>query len=336
MWGNEGENLQHRRPHQRHRPAYLAPSAGHTMQIQQQHNYQQYERVNGNYSADYNDKYNHNDDGDGEDDGEHNNDNDNDNNDDYDDYHDIIEDLRIPLLIQIPNDEKLRFPIVSPPSSNGSAVITAIAKMTTREKILSYSPFIIPSLSRPWSSSQSTSLSIQHQQYASSPQNPSLSFKFKQSKLYKMMTSIYYIVLDFLLLIFVCLMGLFFHVEVQVEKQQQQQQHEHNNAISSGRGRIIIQQQQSNSSSNSSNTNEEYHHYHQECDQQEDYDHQEDYYRDSYHSTDLLLRRPPPPPPTSSSIPPPPPRSIDTNTTTATDYSNLRNPYLMLLGDEMV
>ena len=132
MWGNEGENLQHRRPHQRHRPAYLAPSAGHTVQIQkqqqqqqQQHNYQQYERVNGNCSADYKDKYNHNDDDDGEDDGEHYHYNDNDNhNNDYDDYHDIIEDLRIPLLIQIPNDEKLRLPIVSPPSSNGSAAVT--------------------------------------------------------------------------------------------------------------------------------------------------------------------------------------------------------------------
>jgi len=315
MRGNTTENLQHRRQQRQHRPAYLAPSAGH-IQIQQQdyhrryhhhhHKFHQYERVDDDYSDDNN----HYD----------------------DDNYDIIEDLRIPLFVKVPCDEK-QFPIISPPSSEGSA---ATAVLACREKIPFYSPFIIPSLSQsqhhyhrqPQSSSQSLSSSIQQkqkqqQQYTllSSSPGPGPILSFKQ-KLYKTISSIYYVVLDLLLLIFVCLMGLFFHVEVQVVKHGN---HGRNDIDNNGRGRIIIQHQQqqqqqtNNINNNNKNNDTQYHQkqgYHQ---------YNRDYYRDHNHSTDLLLQQP-----ISMSTPP---RSIDT---TADDNTYSSNPYLMLLGDEMV
>jgi len=257
--------------------------------------------------------------------------------DDYDHYdddnYDIIEDLRIPLFVKIPYDEKLRFPIISPPSSEGS---TTTAELVSRGGIPFYSPFIIPSLPQsehhyhrqPTSSSQSLSSSIQQnqqQQYtlSSSSPGPGPILSFKQ-QIYKMISSIYYVVLDLLLLIFVCLMGLFFHVEVQVVKHGNNGGNDINN---NDRGRIIIQHQQQqqqnqNNSINDSNKNNDtqYHH------QQGYHQYNRDYYRDHNHLTDLLLQQP------KSISKLTPSRSIDTTA----DDNTYSNPYLMLLGDEMV
>jgi len=165
------EKLQHRR----HRPVYLAPSAVH------------FRRFSGkSYDTDENSS-NANDDGDKR-----------------------IESLGIPLLVQIPDDDNLRFPITSPPCSNGSNGSALVP------------PVALPPL--------------QHQLYkfSSTPQRqhePSRPQHSLREKMYKVISSIYFVVSDFLMLVFVCVIGLFFHVEVQVVKQRTRRR----------RGRVVVQ-----------------------------------------------------------------------------------------------
>merc|ERR1711924_79423 len=117
---------------------------------------------------------------------------------------DSVDDLRIPLLIDVPHDPNLRLPLVSPPSSAGSEVVSRLHP--------------------------SASPSLQSSQSESSIQGDYPTFSLMQ-RISKAISSICYVILDFLLLIFVCLMGLFFHVEVQVVKHRTR-----------GRsGRVIIQ-----------------------------------------------------------------------------------------------
>ena len=157
---NGADTLQHRR----HRPVYLAPSAGYVQQFRG--------RIISNDSDNFGDD-------------------------------ESAEDLRIPLLIDVPHDPSVRLPLVSPPSSAGSEVSR-------------YHTGVSPSLQ----SSQSVS-SIQGEY-------PTLSLIQRISRA---TSSICYVIMDFLLLIFVCLMGLFFHVEVEVVKHR-----------TPGRsGRVIIQ-----------------------------------------------------------------------------------------------
>lgn len=149
------EKLQHRR----HRPVYLAPTAVNLQHFSSRSYHS--EECSGNESY-------------------------------VDDN--SIEDLRIPLFVEIPHDDDLRLPITSPPCSNGS----------------NRSPLGTPVFS-------------QQTQYRTSR-------PFRE-RLYTVVSSIYVVVSDFLLLVVVCLMGLFFHVEVQVVQQR-----------SHGRGgRVIVQ-----------------------------------------------------------------------------------------------
>jgi len=168
---NATEKLQHRR----HRPVYLAPTAVHLQHFSSK-SYDSGEYF-GNESQDDNK---------------------------------LIEDLRIPISIEIPQDDNLRFPITSPPCSNGSDVSTLFSPVAPR---------------------------AQHQLIQSSlieqRQKESLSLRHPMTKrLYKVISWVFVMVSDFLLLIFVCLMGLFFHVEVQVIKQR----------AHGRRGRVIVQQ----------------------------------------------------------------------------------------------
>lgn len=433
MRGNDTENLQHRR--QRHRPAYLAPSTAGAVQhnIQQQQDHQgkqqqntyhrrydhkhvhhQYEKLrNNNDESNYSgvDFNSSNEDGDDDDyesqDYLWNNDTgyDNGNGNASDDGYGIIEDLQVvPLLVKVPYDEDLRLPIVSPPSSDGSAVTNTIDKEEQEDSnsSYSYSPFIIPSslsLSLQLSSqsilqpkhrhtsSQSSSLSIQQPpQYTPStlsslPSSRSrprsqrlvlLLIILKQT-LFGMISSIYYVVLDFLLLIFVCIMGLFFHVEIEVVKGQQQDINDNNNdnynndnnnnghtntanihsnesnvlhrgGSGNSRGRIIIQQRQQQQEQKSNDDSYDGNNHgddarHQYFNSNSHYrrhyrqNHIHHHHLASYYQTDLLRRLPSP-------------RSFDDTATSNNDYdtynngndndSMTSNPYLMLFGDEMV
>lgn len=153
---NATEKLQHRR----HRPMYLAPSAVHMQHFAGRSN--DSAEILGYCDDDGDDK--------------------------------TIEDLRIPLLVEIPHDDNLRIPVISPPSSGGSEVSMLLSPITPP---LQHKPFQSPSIQQP---------------YESSSHRP-----FRQ-RLYRAISSVYYVISDFLLLVFVCLMGLFFDVEVQVVK----------------------------------------------------------------------------------------------------------------------
>lgn len=159
--------------HRRHRPVYLAPTAVHL----QHYSSKSYD--SGEYSSNYDD-------------------------------HKFIEDLKIPLFVEIPQDNDLRLPITSPPCSNGSDVSTMISPVVPETQ---QQPVRSPSTER--------------MQKQSSP----LSRLFRD-RLYKILFSVFAVVSDFMLLIFVCLMGLFFHLEVQVVKQR----------AHGRRGRVIVQQ----------------------------------------------------------------------------------------------
>ena len=167
---NATEKLQHRR----HRPAYLAPTAVHLQHFSSK----SYD------SGEYFGNENYNDDN-------------------------LIEDLRIPLFVEIPQDEVVRFPITSPPCSNGSDVniISTLASLTQHHPV--------------------QSSSIEQLQKESS-----FLRRLFREKFCKVISSVFVVVADFLLLIFVCLMGLFFHVEVQVVKQR----------AHGRRGRVVVQQ----------------------------------------------------------------------------------------------
>lgn len=107
-----------------------------------------------------------------------------------------VEELRIPLLVEV---SRTSTEVVSPPSSVGSA-----------HSLASWSPPPLP------------------------PQRPA-SRSFRR-RFYKAASAVYYLMMDFLLLAFVCLMGLFFDVEVQVVKSDRRR------ARARGRsGRVIIQ-----------------------------------------------------------------------------------------------
>mmetsp|Transcript_7275 Transcript_7275/g.17742 ORF Transcript_7275/g.17742 Transcript_7275/m.17742 type:complete len:205 (+) Transcript_7275:330-944(+) len=166
---NGTEKLQHRR----HRPVYLAPTAVHL-----QH-----------YSSKSYDS--------GEDiDNEKN------------DSGISIEDLRIPLFVQIPQNEILRLPVTSPPCSDGSSVSISFSPAvhrTERERVR-------------WQSAE-TNL------------RPSPLLSFRES-LHRLLSRVYLVVSDFVLLIMVCVMGLFFHVEVEVVEQR----------VQGRRGRVVVQQ----------------------------------------------------------------------------------------------
>jgi len=168
---NATEKLQHRR----HRPAYLAPTA-----VNLQH-FSSKSYDSGEYFG----------------------------NENYNDYN-LIEDLRIPLFVEIPQDEVVPFPIASPPCSNGSDVNTVFSTLAS------------PTQHHPVQLS-----SIEQLQIESSFLRRSFREKFC-----KVISSVFIVVADFLLLIFVCLMGLFFHVEVQVVKQR----------AHGRRGRVVVQQ----------------------------------------------------------------------------------------------
>ena len=166
---NGTEKLQHRR----HRPVYLAPTAVHLQHFSSK-------------SYDSRECF----------DSENN------------DSEIFIEDLRIPLFIQIPQDEDLRLPITSPPCSAGSSVSISFSPTVRRphhERVQSRSGEI---------HSRSTSL---------------LSFR---EPIRRLISWVYMVVSDFVLLILVCVMGLFFHVEVEVVKQR----------VHGRRGRVVVQQ----------------------------------------------------------------------------------------------
>ena len=158
---NATENLQHRR----HRPMYLAPTAL---------NFQHFSTQSYG-SEDYS----------------------------YDNYDDeeSVDDLMIPLFVEIPQDDNLRLPITSPPCSNGSG----------RQEIATQSSWVEPAWAEPawvepaW---------VEHRQ----KEQPSRRLPYKE-RLFRIVSKVYALVYDFLLLIFVCLIGMFFHVEVQVVKE---------------------------------------------------------------------------------------------------------------------
>lgn len=163
------EKLQHRR----HRPVYLAPTAVHLQHFSSKsYNSGEY------FDSEKNEK-------------------------------DIfIEDLRIPLFIQIPQDESLRLPVTSPPCSGGSSVsfsLTPAVRQTQRQRVQSRS--------------------------ARTYFRSSLLLSFREL-LHRLTSWIFLVVSDFVLLILVCVMGLFFHVEVEVVKQR----------MHGRRGRVIVQQ----------------------------------------------------------------------------------------------
>jgi len=134
--------------------------------------------------------------------------------------------LRIPLFVDIPQEDNLRFPVISPLCSNGSEM----------------GPLLSPVLSEAAQQHQTLEWPFEEeQQYRQKESSPSQSQRrhrrrpFKE-RLYKLFSSVLVVMYDFLLLISVCLMGLFFHVEVQVVKQR---------AHHGRRGRIIVQKQSS-------------------------------------------------------------------------------------------
>jgi hypothetical protein len=188
------EKLQHRR----HRAVYLAPTAIHLQHFSSQ-------------SYDSGEDYFGSDDA-------------------YDDHDKafILDDLRIPLFVEIPQEDNLRFPVISPPCSNGSEM----------------GPLLSPVLSEAAQQHQTLQWPFEEdEQYRQKESSPSQSQRrhrhrrrpFKE-RLYKLISSVLVVMYDFLLLISVCLMGLFFHVEVQVVKQR---------AHHGRRGRIIVQKQSS-------------------------------------------------------------------------------------------
>lgn len=182
---NATEKLQHRR----HRAVYLAPTAVHYQHFSSQ-SYDSGEHYFGSEA--------------------------------YDHHKFIIDDLRIPLFVEIPQDDNLRFPVTSPPCSNGSDV----------------SPLLFPAIS-PVQHHRTLQwpFAEQHRQKELSPSQQQQERRRRRrpfrEKLYKVIASVFVVIYDFLLLISVCLMGLFFHVEVQVVKQR---------AHHGRRGRIIVQQ----------------------------------------------------------------------------------------------
>lgn len=191
------EKLQHRR----HRAVYLAPTAVHLQHFSSQ-SYDSGEDYFGSDAA-------------------------------YDDNDKafILDDLRIPLFVEIPQDDNLLLPVISPPCSNGSDVSPLL------------SPVLSPVVSEAAQQHQTLQWPFEEeQQYRQKQSSPSQSQRrhcrrrpFKE-RLYKMISSVLVVMYDFLLLISVCLMGLFFHVEVQVVKQR---------AHHGRRGRIIVQKQSS-------------------------------------------------------------------------------------------
>mmetsp|Transcript_34091 Transcript_34091/g.80239 ORF Transcript_34091/g.80239 Transcript_34091/m.80239 type:complete len:219 (+) Transcript_34091:54-710(+) len=130
-----------------------------------------------------------------------------------------VKDLRIPPFVHIPQDKNLRIPIISPPSSNGSE---------------ENAPFQTTSnpLSQNWAL-QPTRTSAQHPgQYESSlsATTTTTCCGFGQ-RLLNALALVYYAVFDVVLLVFACIIGLFFHVEVHVVKHRSHRR----------RGRVIIQ-----------------------------------------------------------------------------------------------
>lgn len=158
--------------HRRHRPVYLAPSA---MDFQQ-------------FSTRSYDSY-----GD----------------ESYDDEN-SVEDLMIPLFVEIPQDESLRLPITSPPCSGGSSSMRSGP----------YSPGFI---------SAEFDFPSEHAEYRRIESMTNCG-RFRE-RLCRAIRWVYALISDFFLLIFVCVMGLFFHVEVQVVKERARRK----------RGRVVVQ-----------------------------------------------------------------------------------------------
>ncbi|VEU37680.1 unnamed protein product [Pseudo-nitzschia multistriata] len=162
------EKLQHRR----HRPMYLAPSA---VVLQQ-------------FSSGSNDSS----DNVGFDCGD---DRDNDG---------CIDDLRIPLFVKIPMDDRFRMPILSPPSSNGSRA--------NNESVPTSSTSIPEQQPQPWAFPPTPP---QHQGHHE-PSFSSTRIGPFSERFIRFFTALYYLVSDFITLILVCVVGLFFDVKVQV------------------------------------------------------------------------------------------------------------------------
>ena len=128
----------------------------------------------------------------------------------YDDEN-FVEDLIIPLFVEIPHEENLRLPVTSPPCSGGSSsnVSTFLPPGYIPTEYQTAQP-LFPKQRRSESALMCGRLG---------------------KRIYTVISSVYDMVSDFLLLIFVCLMGLFFHVEVQVVKER----------AHGRRGRVVIQ-----------------------------------------------------------------------------------------------
>lgn len=148
--------------HRRHRAVYLAPTA-----VDLQH----FSSSNKSYDSLGNDSYENDDE-------------------------QYVEDLRIPLFVEIPHDENLRLPITSPPCSGGSHV----------------EPLVSPVFS-------SYEYQVTHQEERWHTESPRGQPHRRRGRVCQWISTVYAVVSDFCLLIFVCLMGLFFHVEVQVVKE---------------------------------------------------------------------------------------------------------------------
>jgi len=163
--------------HRRHRAVYLAPTAV---------DLKNFSSSNKSYDSIGNDTY----------------DNDDDN---------YVEDLRIPLFVEIPHDEDLRLPITSPPGSSGSNVDSLVA---------------------PVFSSFEYQMTHEERRYTESPRGSQQQQQRRgRGRVCQWISTVYAVVSDFCLLIFVCLMGLFFHVEVQVVKER----------THGRRGRVVVQ-----------------------------------------------------------------------------------------------
>jgi hypothetical protein len=146
---NATEKLQHRR----HRAVYLAPTAVHYQHFSSQ-SYDSGEHYFGSEA--------------------------------YDHHKFIIDDLRIPLFVEIPQDDNLRFPVTSPPCSNGSDV----------------SPLLFPAIS-PVQHHRTLQwpFAEQHRQKELSPSQQQQERRRRRrpfrEKLYKVIASVFVVIDDF-------------------------------------------------------------------------------------------------------------------------------------------
>lgn len=155
----------------------------------------------------------------------------------YDDNRDsdsYIKDLRIPLFVQIPRDEDSRTPILSPPSSNGSDRNNTLLMPSFSDADFQYlasrpapmpttMPTMIPT---PMPTMTPTPTPTQHRGQYESSLSETPCRRFVQ-RLLKALTSAYYLMADLILLVLVCVIGLFFHVDFHVVKHRSRRRRGH-------------------------------------------------------------------------------------------------------------